>query len=303
MATTKLSTTKSASRLINYAEKKAVVKSGHNVNVDYAKSQMRQTRSLFGKDDGIQAHHVIQSFAPGETTVEKANEVGLELAEKLAEHHEIAVYTHADTDHIHNHIVINSVNFDTGNKYQAHGIEAIEHTRSLSDDICQKHGLSIITEKTAKVRHTMAEQELLKKDKVSWKEEIRQAINLTKNEVNSFDELVEKLEQDFDIKTHLRGKKTITFEHLSNKRARGNNLGRDYERSVLEREFTRKVEAKREWSAISDTKDERDRRTKRAAIVSYERNQQISRENDRNKQNNKRKSRAAVKRKNNELER
>src|SRR5699024_11657031 len=81
-------------------------------------------------NDGIQAHHVIQSFKPDEVTPEKANQVGLELAKKLAPNHEVAVYTHDDTNHVHNHIVINSVNFETGKKYQAHGKEAIERARS-----------------------------------------------------------------------------------------------------------------------------------------------------------------------------
>src|SRR5699024_4541845 len=63
-------------------------------------------------------------FKPDEVTPEKANQVGLELAKKLAPNHEVAVYTHDDTNHVHNHIVINSVNFETGKKYQAHGKEA-----------------------------------------------------------------------------------------------------------------------------------------------------------------------------------
>src|SRR5699024_11387006 len=84
--------------------------------------------------DGIQAHHVIQSFKPDEVTPEKANQVGLELAKKLAPNHEVAVYTHDDTNHVHNHIVINSVNFETGKKYQAHGKEAIERARSRSEE-------------------------------------------------------------------------------------------------------------------------------------------------------------------------
>src|SRR5699024_1696775 len=103
MATTKLGNTKSASRAINYAEKRAVVKSGHNLDADYAKSQLKATRALYGKEDGIQAHTIIQSFKPEETTPEQANEIGLELAEKVASNHQVAVYTHADTDHIHNH--------------------------------------------------------------------------------------------------------------------------------------------------------------------------------------------------------
>src|SRR5699024_12442989 len=103
---------------------------------DYAKSQMKQTRELFSKNDGIQAHHVIQSFKPDEVTPEKANQVGLELAKKLAPNHEVADYRHDDTNHAHNHIVITSVNIHTAKKYQVRGREAIERARSLRDEVC-----------------------------------------------------------------------------------------------------------------------------------------------------------------------
>ncbi|MDM6439186.1 relaxase/mobilization nuclease domain-containing protein, partial [Staphylococcus aureus] len=104
MATTKLGNTKSASRAINYAEKRAEEKSGLNCDIDYAKSSFKQTRALYGKENGVQAHTVIQSFKPGEVTPEQCNQLGLELAEKIAPNHQVAVYTHADTNHVHNHI-------------------------------------------------------------------------------------------------------------------------------------------------------------------------------------------------------
>src|SRR5699024_11311165 len=62
--------------------KRAIEKDGYNLDIDYAKSQMKQTRELFSKNDGIQAHHVIQSFKPDEVTPEKANQVGLERSEE-----------------------------------------------------------------------------------------------------------------------------------------------------------------------------------------------------------------------------
>src|SRR5699024_7586526 len=117
MATIQQGTTGSASQLCNYAEKSAIDEDGYNLDIDYAKSQMRQTREMSSNNDGTQAHHVIQSVKPDEVTPEKANQVGLELAKKLAPNHEVAVYTHDDTNHVHNHIVINSVNFETGKKY------------------------------------------------------------------------------------------------------------------------------------------------------------------------------------------
>src|SRR5699024_9740366 len=104
MATIQLGMTGSASQLCNYAEKRAVEKDGHNLDIDYAKSQMKQTRELFSKNDGIQAHQDIQSFKPHEVTPEKANQGGLGLAEKLAPGHEMAVYTHDVTNRIRNHI-------------------------------------------------------------------------------------------------------------------------------------------------------------------------------------------------------
>src|SRR5699024_8215633 len=126
MATIQLGTTGSASRLCNYAEKRAIEKDGYNLDIDYAKTQMKQTRELCSKNDGIQAHHVIQSFKPDEVTPEKTNHVDLELAKKLTPNQEVALYTHDDANHAHNPTVINYVTFENRKKYQAHGKKAIE---------------------------------------------------------------------------------------------------------------------------------------------------------------------------------
>src|SRR5699024_4898888 len=176
MATIQLGTTGSASQLCNYAEKRAIEKDGYNLDIDYAKSQMKQTRELFSKNDGIQAHHVIQSFKPDEVTPEKANQVDLILTKKLAPNQEIAIYTQYDTNNVHNHIVINSVNIEIGKKYQAHGKEAIERARSSSDEVCKSHDLSVVKEHNASVRHTLAEQHSLEKNKISWKDELPKPI-------------------------------------------------------------------------------------------------------------------------------
>src|SRR5699024_1282932 len=133
------------------------------------------------KNDGNQANNVIQSLKPDEATPETANQVGFDLAKKLAPNHEVAVDTHDDTNHVHNHIVINTVNFETGNKYQAHGKEDIDRARSLSDEVCKSHDLSVVKEHNASVRHTLAEQHLLEKNKISWKDELREAIEYARD--------------------------------------------------------------------------------------------------------------------------
>src|SRR5699024_2672276 len=174
---------------------------GDNLAIYYAKSQMKQTRELFSTNDGIQAHHVIQSFTPDDVTPEKADQAGLELAEKLAPGHVVGVYTRDDTDHVHNHIVINSVNFETGKKYQAHGNEAIERARSLSDEACKNHDLSIVTEHNASVRHTLAEQHLLEKNKISWKDELRESIEYARDNSTNFDSFKRHLNDVYGVET------------------------------------------------------------------------------------------------------
>lgn len=244
MATIKLSTTKNANALLKYAEKRAEVSNSLDCDVDYVRNQFKATREIWGKNGGIQAHHVIQSFKPEEVDSKKANEIGLQLAEKLAQGHEVAVYTHTDKDHIHNHIVINAVNHEDGRKFHAHGQDAIDRFRDVSDQLCKEHGLSIVEERSADMRYTLAEQSLLQKGETSWKDEIRTAIDSSKEQATSFEDLQERL-KDQGVQATLRGK-NITYEHLeSNKKVRGSKLGLAYEKETILDGFERQVTRER----------------------------------------------------------
>jgi hypothetical protein len=195
---------------------------------------------------------VIQSFKPDEVDPKKANEIGLQLAEKMAKGHEVAVYTHTDKDHIHNHIVINAVNYEDGRKFHAHGQEAIDHVRKISDELCKEHGLSIVEERSADVRYTLAEQSLLQKGKSSWKDEIRTAIDFSKEQATSFKDFQERL-RDQGVQATLRGK-NITYEHLeSNKKVRGTKLGWAYEKETILHGFERQVTRERETTSSATT--------------------------------------------------
>ena len=246
MATIKLGTTKTANALISYAEKRAERKSGLHCSPETAKAQFKAAREMWGKNDGIQAHHVIQSFKPGEVTPEKANELGQELAEKLGKGHEVVIYTHSDKKHIHNHIVINAVNFEDGYKFQLHGKKAIEKVRHLSDEICKEHGLSIV-DQPAPERYHQAEYGLAKRGIVSWKDELRQAIDLEKQMATSFEEFQTNLKEKYEIDVSLRGKKSINYKHPTQKRnVRGKRLGANYERSTIENVFSRESQSREE---------------------------------------------------------
>lgn len=247
MATTKLGNTKSASRAINYAEKRAEEKSGLNCDVDYAKSAFKQTRALYGKEDGIQAHTVIQSFKPGEVTPEQCNQLGLELAEKIAPNHQVAVYTHTDKDHYHNHIVINSVDLETGNKYQSNKKQR-ELVKQENDNVCRLHGLSVPERDTAKLRYTQTESALIEKGQSSWKDELREEIEYAKAHTNDFKSFSEHLEQK-GISFKIRGKNVSYKPENVNKWVRGKTLGQDYDKGALEYEFESK-EREREHDTV-----------------------------------------------------
>jgi hypothetical protein len=242
MATIKLSNTKVANRLISYAEKRAEEREGVDCPAEYAKSQMAATRELWGKNDGIQAHHVIQSFKPGEVTPEMANQIGQDLARDIAKGHECVVYTHTDKDHIHNHIVINSVSYEDGRKFHAHGKEAIDRVREASDRLCKERNLSVVKEPSAEQRYARAEYGLAKRGQMSWKDEIREVIDYEKRDSKSYEDFKKNLADKYNIEVKERGK-NISFKHPdSQKFVRGKTLGLAYERGTLEDAFNRQAE-------------------------------------------------------------
>lgn len=108
--------------------------------------QMMDTKREVGKLDGRQCYHIIQSFKPGEVTPELALEIAKEFAAEYLPDYEVVIGTHVDKDHIHSHIVFNSVNGQTGEKYHVTTQEYYRQIRTISDRLCREHGLSVIME-------------------------------------------------------------------------------------------------------------------------------------------------------------
>ena len=263
MATTKLSATKSTSRAINYAEKRAVEKSGLNCDVDYAKSSFKASRELYGKTDGNQGHVIIQSFKPGEVTPEQCNQLGLALAEKLVPNHQVAVYTHNDTDHVHNHIVINSIDLETGKKFN-NNKQALRNVRNFNDEVCMEHGLSVPEKNTARLRYTQTEKAIADPNtkstaQYSWKDEIREAID--QSQATNMDEFKDHLNQH-GIEIERVTPKSITYRHLAeDKKVRGRKLGEDYNKGGIEDGFERQIQHQQQTERASDTDVQPKRRT------------------------------------------
>ena len=123
---------------------------GINCEVKDAVKQMQLVKTIYGKENGILAFHAYQSFNKGEVTPEIAHEIGVKLANEMwGDRFQIVVSTHLNTQHLHNHFVINSVSFKDGKKYYSN-LENTALLRKTSDEICEEYGLSVLKEKTCK---------------------------------------------------------------------------------------------------------------------------------------------------------
>lgn len=243
MAVIKLQSTKIASRLLSYCEKRAEERSGVDCDPSYAKDQFKATRELWGKADGVQAHHVIQSFSPEDpVTPQEANEIGRQLAERIAPGHECAVYTHTDKAHIHNHIVINAVNYETGKKYHSDR-KQLYNIRERSNELCQEKGLEVVKDQQqAPERFSMAEYKAVDRGEPLWKDELRSAIEEAKQQTLSLKEMQAYLKQNYHIEMKIQNK-NVSFLHPEKQRfCRGNTLGADYTKGAIEHEYERKRE-------------------------------------------------------------
>lgn len=108
--------------------------------------QMLDTKREFEKMGGRQCYHIIQSFKPGEITPELALEIAKKFAAEYLADYEVVIGTHVDKGHIHSHLVFNSVNAQTGEKYHVTTQEYYRQIRAISDRLCREHGLSVIME-------------------------------------------------------------------------------------------------------------------------------------------------------------
>lgn len=90
------------------------------------------------------AHHLIQSFAPGETTPEQAHEIGRQLADEVLQgKYPYVLTTHIDKGHVHNHVIFCAVDMVNQRKYVSNR-QSYAYIRRTSDRLCKEYGLSVV---------------------------------------------------------------------------------------------------------------------------------------------------------------
>jgi hypothetical protein len=134
---------------------------------------MMTTKHRYGKFGGNVAYHGYQSFKSDEVTPDEAHKIGIETAKRMWRDYEVVVTTHLNTDNIHNHLVVNSVSFKTGRKFENHVSDHYK-LREISDLICKERGKSVLPpskfkgsskkEYWAKKNGGMTHRDMLRKD-------------------------------------------------------------------------------------------------------------------------------------------
>lgn len=116
-----------------------------NCDEDNPFDDMKDTKDYYHKNDGVLAYHGYQSFKDGEVTPDIAHEIGVKFVTEMFKDYEVVVATHQNTNHIHNHFIINSVSFKTGKKYNNNRTN-LAKLRNISDSLCAEYGLSVLDE-------------------------------------------------------------------------------------------------------------------------------------------------------------
>ena len=135
----------------------------HLCSRENAHKEFELTKKQFNSRTKTLAHHLIQSFVPEEVSFEEAHQVGIELCEKiLGDKYEYVLATHIDKDHIHNHIIFNSIGVDEGKVYHSY-YGSYMNIRNQSDRLCKEHNLSVIDQETQREIN-----EIKRRKFVSW---------------------------------------------------------------------------------------------------------------------------------------
>ena len=177
---------------------RAVLETAINCQLETAYREMMDTKMRWSKRGGVLGYHLVHSYAPGEVTPEQAHALGVEFAQQLLQgKYEVVVSTHLDHDHIHNHILFNSVSCLDGKKYRDNFKAYYGDIRGTSNAVSRKHGLSVITPE-GKGKH-YAEWDAERKGRQTVRGLIKQDIDAV-------------IEQSFTYATFLSGLRKLGYE-------------------------------------------------------------------------------------------
>lgn len=171
-----------------------VLVGGWNCIPKFAFEQMVGTKELYGKMGGRQGYHFVISCPPGEGTPEQLLELMREFAQEfLGENYEAVYSVHSDKEHCHGHLVFNSVNMNTGKKYEYKKGDWKHQIQPITNRLCEKYGLSIMPAEYSKDPVNMNRKQWEKEQ--SWSEFIEADIRYCRGVAEDYEHFLYLLEE------------------------------------------------------------------------------------------------------------
>ena len=243
MATVKIDWVKKPEALENYLNKEReaemVRSSSHGLPEKAAESIRLEHERTKSKSKNL-ALTIIQSWHPSESNLfspEKYNEMGQELAKRLAPGHMAWVVTHTEKAHIHNHVVICSVHSETG-KLLENKKSLIFKTREINDNIARENGLSVLAPSIKSREEKLPERAkaMVAHGKRSWRYDLLQKADFARAASTSFDEYVSILGV-LGVHARIENKGISYLYGERTKAIRGKNVGDNFTKEGLIKAF------------------------------------------------------------------
>ena len=236
MAITKIKPIKSAlRRALDYIQNPdktddKLLVSSFGCGYETASEEFEKTLSQAMQKGNNLAHHMIQSFEPGESTPEQAHEIGKRLADEITKgRHEYVLTTHVDKGHTHNHLIFCAASFIDYKKYVSNKTSYYE-IRNFSDKLCKEYNLSVVKPGQDKGK-SYAEYTADRDGGGSWKSKIRTTIDDLIPQSTDFEDFLKQLqEQSYEIK---RGKYISVRAPGQERFTRTKTLGTDYTEDAI----------------------------------------------------------------------
>ena len=225
----------------------------HNeINYDLVYRTFLEEKKMWNKDTGrMYAHNIISWHKDEQITPEQAFEFGKEFAENWFSGFQTLVAVHKDKDHIHCHLVTNSVSYEDGRKLH-NTKKDLERMKQLTNQMCRERGLTV----AEKGKHFDGSQ-IEKGEVIAWSKD---KYNLFRQQVKdsfvadcamavlkalenciSKEKFIEKMKQFGWNVNWTEKRKHITFQNQEGKKVRDSNLFKtfhlDISKEGLENEF------------------------------------------------------------------
>lgn len=174
----------------------------HNCNVDSVLQEMLATKRKFGKMDKRQGYHFIISFKKQEVRPEAAMEITQKFVERyFGDDFQCLYATHDNTEHVHSHILFNSVSWRTGRKYRYEKGDWAREIQPIVNEICKEYGLSIQDIEVGTEEKTVKKWDKTKQGIFKWNHQIRLDVEDSISFATSYENFLKLMElKGYEIK-------------------------------------------------------------------------------------------------------